>query len=246
MATAVILTSLFTAAFTARIVEREEVKYASEFTPIVKPSTQQLTHGASQMMAMKNEGEDGPQGVKGEGRREALGKIAAAATGVALGPAAANAEYGQTPKFSVFGLIGDGKSFSEGAAYGSDQTKKTYSPYSYYSPKEDNELFDPKNKQYVGRKKAVLLETKTRLAKIPAYVEKKQWFNVNDELTRYMYETRGALNVFAKSKEQKAIAKSFFEAIEATSLASRQKKGDAALAGNTLALQKLDQFLASI
>merc|ERR1711966_347633 len=33
---------------------------------------------------------------------------------------------------SVFGLIGDGGAYSEGAAYGSDQAASTYSPYSVY------------------------------------------------------------------------------------------------------------------
>eukprot|EP00978_Attheya_sp_CCMP212_P047712 scaffold423098_cov59-Attheya_sp.AAC.1 len=61
-------------------------------------------------------------------RREAFGAAAAAAA--AFLPVAANAAVGESPRFSVFGLIGDGTSYSEGAAYGTDQSTKVYSPYS--------------------------------------------------------------------------------------------------------------------
>ena len=47
-------------------------------------------------------------------RREAMASIAGAAA--ALVPIAANAAAGESPRFSVFGVIGDGTSYSEGAA----------------------------------------------------------------------------------------------------------------------------------
>ena len=53
-------------------------------------------------------------------RREALSTITAAFAFIL--PAAANAAAGKSPQFSVVGLIGDGTSYSEGAAYGSDQS----------------------------------------------------------------------------------------------------------------------------
>jgi len=51
----------------------------------------------------------------------------------ALAPSAAMAAVGESPKYSVFGIIGDGTALSEGAAYGSDQKGDVYSPYSVYS-----------------------------------------------------------------------------------------------------------------
>merc|ERR1712157_430054 len=129
-------------------------------------------------------------------RRDALAGIAAA--GAALIPAAANAAAGESPRFSVFGLIGDGTSYSEGAAYGSDQGAKTYSPYSVYSEFSDKSVYKPDGAEYAERKKKILAETKKRLAKLDRYIQRKEWFNVIDELDRYMYETRGAVKGLAK------------------------------------------------
>merc|ERR1719276_391118 len=97
-----------------------------------------------------------------DSRREALAGIAAA--GAALIPAAANAAAGESPRFSVFGLIGDGSSYSEGAAYGSDQTTKVYSPYSVYAEAGADSLYKEGSAEYVAKKKAVLTETAKRLA----------------------------------------------------------------------------------
>jgi len=183
--------------------------------------------------------------VNAEGRREVFGKIVAA--GAAFLPAAANAAAGESPRFSVFGLIGDGTSYSEGAAYGSDQSTKVYSPYSVYGNVEDAaSLYDPATPEFAANKKAVLVETKIRLNKIPAYLAKKQWFNVNDELTRYMYETRGAMKGLATTDEQKKIAKSFFAAIEKTYGSSTQRNGAAAGTANEDAIKALDAFLATL
>ena len=100
-------------------------------------------------------------------------------------------------------MIGDGTSYSEGAAYGSDQSSPVYSPYSVYGEAGPDSLYKEGSDEYISRKKAVLAETKKRLTKIPAYVEKKKWFEVTDELSRYMYETRGAVRYLAKTKKQK-------------------------------------------
>mmetsp|Transcript_3345 Transcript_3345/g.2045 ORF Transcript_3345/g.2045 Transcript_3345/m.2045 type:complete len:212 (+) Transcript_3345:102-737(+) len=183
--------------------------------------------------------------VNAEGRREVFGKIVAA--GAAFLPAAANAAVGESPRFSVFGLIGDGTSYSEGAAYGSDQSSPLYSPYSVYGNVGDKgSLYDASNSEYIARKKAVLAETKNRLSKIPSYVEKKQWFNVNDELTRYMYETRGAVRGLSETAEQKKIAAAFFDAIEKTYGSSTQRKGDACVAANEKAIAALDAFVGTL
>ncbi len=178
-------------------------------------------------------------------RREALSSIAAA--GVAILPAAANAAAGESPRFSVFGVIGDGGSYSEGAAYGSDQSAALYSPYSVYGSADSADaLFEPGNASEVARKKGYIAESQKRLAMLPGYVEKKQWFNVKDELTRYMYETRGAVRGLAKTPEQKKIAKSFFQAIEEASLQATLKNQDKCAAASTDSAKLLDQFVASL
>jgi photosystem II oxygen-evolving enhancer protein 3 len=177
-------------------------------------------------------------------RREALSSIAAA--GVAILPAAANAAAGESPRFSVFGVIGDGGSYSEGAAYGTDQSSKLYSPYSVYGEVGGDALFEKDNAGEVARKKGYIAESQKRLALLPGYVEKKQWFNVKDELTRYMYETRGAVRGLAKTPEQKKIAKSFFQAIEEASLQATLKNQDKCAAASADSAKLLDQFVASL
>lgn len=176
-------------------------------------------------------------------RRDALSSIAAA--GVAILPAAANAAAGESPRFSVFGLIGDGESYSEGAAYGTDQAAKLYSPYSVYGNRGGDALFVEGQSEEITRKKAYIAESQKRLSLLPGYVEKKQWFNVKDELTRYMYETRGAVRGLAATPEQKKIAKSFFQAIEDTSLQATLKNQDKCAAAVSSSIKLLDEFVAA-
>jgi hypothetical protein len=177
-------------------------------------------------------------------RRDALAGIAAA--GAALIPSVANAAAGESPRFSVFGLIGDGTSYSEGAAYGTDQSAPLYSPYSVYSDASDSSLYKPGSAEYIARKKAVLAETAKRLDKLPAYVAKAKWFEVTDELSRYMYETRGAVRYLATDKKQKAAAEDFFKAIEQIGSGARYKKADVADAGIVDAKAKLAAFLSTL
>lgn len=178
-------------------------------------------------------------------RREALSSIAAA--GAVILPAVANAAAGESPRFSVFGLIGDGTSYSEGAAYGSDQSSPVYSPYSVYGAVgAPDALYEKENAAEIARKKGIIAESKKRLAKLPGYVGKKEWFNVKDELTRYMYETRGAVRGLAKTPEQKKIAKQFFSAIEEATLQSTLKNGDKCAAASNDSIRLLDEFAKSL
>lgn len=179
-----------------------------------------------------------------ESRRAALGKAAAAAA--AFIPAAANAAVGESPRFSVFGLIGDGTSYSEGAAYGSDQSVPTYSPYSVYEPQSEKSLYKEDNPEFNARKLAVLVETRKRLELLPAYIERKEWFNVKTELTRYMYETRGAVRGLATTVQQKEAATAFFEAIEKTNTSATLKKQDACMAAAKDSVAKLDKFTSMV
>lgn len=176
-----------------------------------------------------------------DSRRDALAGIAAA--GAALVPAAANAAAGESPRFSVFGLIGDGSSYSEGAAYGSDQASKVYSPYSVYGEAGPESLYQAGQAEYVAKKKAVLAETKKRLGRLEGYAAKAQWFEVNNELRRYMYETRAAISYLAKTKEQKKAATAFYQAIEATSGGATQKNGEKCTAAAKDAVAKFDALV---
>lgn len=178
-------------------------------------------------------------------RREAL-KSAGVAFGAAFVPAAANAAAGESPRFSVFGLVGDGTSYSEGAAYGSDQSQPNYSPYSVYEPQSEKSLYKPDNPEYESRAKARLAETKKRLGKIQAYAEKKKWYEVYNELDRYMYETRGAAKALAKSPAQQKAATEFFKAIEKTDLAARKRDGSGCIASVNDAISKLDAFTSTL
>jgi len=161
-------------------------------------------------------------------------------------PAVANAAAGESPRFSVFGLVGDGTSYSEGAAYGTDQSTKVYSPYSVYGEQGENSLYKPDAPEYTARAKATLAETKKRIARVPGYAEKKKWYEVRNELDRYMYETRGAAKSLAKSPAQKKAATEFFKAIEKTDLAARTRDGAGCIANSNDALAKLDAFVSTL
>lgn len=178
-------------------------------------------------------------------RREAL-KNAGVAFGAAFVPTIANAAAGESPRFSVFGLVGDGTAMSEGAAYGSDQSKPLYSPYSVYGEAGPDSLYKKDSPEYAAKKKAVLAETKKRLQRIDGYVEQKKWYEVRNELARYMYETRGAAKFLAANPTQKKKATEFFKAIEKTDLAARQKNGGAVSAAAKDSIAKLDDFVSSL
>lgn len=167
-----------------------------------------------------------------------------------LAPAAALASAGESPKFSVFGLIGDGTSLSEGAAYGSDQPGrgKTYSPYSPYSESGADAKWNQEGAydgvEYIARKKAVLAETKVRLNRLPAYIEKKKWYEVKNELTRYMQETRGACTFLSKNDIAKKEAQAdFFKAMEKINLNATLKNQEACLAAQQESLTKLEAYV---
>jgi photosystem II oxygen-evolving enhancer protein 3 len=159
-------------------------------------------------------------------------------------PAAANAAAGESPRFSVFGLIGDGTSYSEGGAYGSDQSGKVYSPYSVYGEAGKDSLYKEGSDEYIAKKKAVLVETSKRLTRLEGYSDKAKWFEVNNELRRYMYETRIAIAYLAKTKEQKKAATAFYNAIEQTSLGATQKNGEKCSAGAKDSIVKFDALRA--
>jgi photosystem II oxygen-evolving enhancer protein 3 len=100
--------------------------------------------------------------------------------------------------------------------------------------------------EYAARKKAIIAESKKRLGRLDGYIEKKKWYEVKNELDRYMYETRGAVRGLAKTTEQKAAATDFFKAIEKTNLTATLKKQDACKEAAGDAVSKLDAFVATL
>eukprot|EP00560_Eucampia_antarctica_P006119 CAMPEP_0197824972 /NCGR_PEP_ID=MMETSP1437-20131217/2138_1 /TAXON_ID=49252 ORGANISM="Eucampia antarctica, Strain CCMP1452" /NCGR_SAMPLE_ID=MMETSP1437 /ASSEMBLY_ACC=CAM_ASM_001096 /LENGTH=211 /DNA_ID=CAMNT_0043424797 /DNA_START=50 /DNA_END=685 /DNA_ORIENTATION=- len=178
-------------------------------------------------------------------RREMFGILAGAAA-AALVPAAANAAAGESPRFSVFGVIGDGTSYSEGAAYGSDQSSPLYSPYSVYDNQGDNSAYKPGGKEEIDRKVAILVETKNRLTKLDRYIQRKEWYNVKDELTRYMYETRGAVRGLSETPAQKKAATAFFRAMEDTYTAATLRKQEVCASSAAASIVTLEAFVKTL
>lgn len=170
-----------------------------------------------------------------------------AAAVAALAPAAASAKPGAGAKFSVFGLIGDGSSPSEGA-YGNDPAQKdAYSPYSPFNSRKGEEEYKPSDSLYSNRKLGVVKETEKRLTRIPAYIEKKKWSEVTTELTRYLYETRAAMNFLAgEDAAKKTAASDFFVAIEKINIACKLKDQEAAASAHALATEKLAAYIKQV
>jgi photosystem II oxygen-evolving enhancer protein 3 len=115
-----------------------------------------------------------------------------------------------------------------------------------YGEQGPDSLFKADNAEYIARKKAILAETKKRIQKMPAYAQKKKWFEVTDELGRYMYETRGAIKYLATSVQQKEAAAEFFKAIEEVGNSARLKKQDECLAAIDKSLKTLDALTAKL
>jgi len=95
-------------------------------------------------------------------------------------------------------------------------------------------------------KKAIIIESRVRLQKIEPYIAKKQWFNVRDELTRYMYSLRDSMVYFATDKETKAASKKFFVSLEKLDISAKQRKGDIAEKARQQCIVDLDAFLKLI
>jgi len=76
---------------------------------------------------------------------------------------AAFAEAGSSPKFSFFGIFGNADTYSEGAAYGIDQSAPVYSPYSPYSSRDGKEEYKKGNAEEVAFKKKLFNESVKRV-----------------------------------------------------------------------------------
>lgn len=176
--------------------------------------------------------------------RRSLGAGLTAAVGAALGSQAAYASAGDSPKFSVFGILGNADTYSEGAAYGIDTDKAEYSPYSPYS-KMGEGTYKKFNKEEVALKKKSLAESSKRVAGVNKYIAKKQWEEVRSELDRQVYEMRATMNYLAAASgkpEAKAAAKKFYTELEAVSLLSKRKNQAAAADAYKSMMASLDAY----
>uniref|UniRef100_A0A7S3K4S5 Uncharacterized protein n=1 Tax=Aureoumbra lagunensis TaxID=44058 RepID=A0A7S3K4S5_9STRA len=173
-------------------------------------------------------------------RRAAVGAgVASAFAGVS----AALAAEGESPKFSFFGIGGNADTFSEGAAYGIDANRPSYSPYSPYPPKGESSVYKKGSKEEVAFKKNVFSESAKRVAKVDKYIEAKKWEEVRAELDRQTYEMRGAMNYLASGKpEAEKAKKKFYAELESVNLASKKKDPKAAAKEYGDMMAALDAF----
>jgi len=176
-------------------------------------------------------------------RREFAGKLAAGAAAMGAASAPANAAFGEGAKFSIFGLLGNGDSYSEGAAYGSDQGKAVYSAYSPFSPTTSDSLST--NKEYVSKAKTALAESEKRLKSkvIPAAIARKEWSQVTTELARQLYTMRKSMNTVGGDAALRTL---FYQDIEALNLACLRKKQDVAQAAYEKSVADFDKFKSTI
>merc|ERR1712176_1138514 len=96
----------------------------------------------------------------------------------------------------------------------------------------------------IGKKKS--LQKLASELKIFQLTSRKKWSEVKTELTRFMYETRGAVRGLSKTREQQEVAASFFDAIERCSLNATLKKQEDCMKGATDALATIDKFVSLI
>lgn len=159
----------------------------------------------------------------------------------------AEAKAGQGAKFSLFGLLGNGDSYSEGAAYGSDQSQASYSPYSPFQPTNDASLANDNVKANLQAYYKILLESERRLDNnIEKPISRKQWGEVTTELDRYLYSLRKAMNGLASTPESKAAAVKFYQSIEALNGACITKNQDLAFSSYAAAVANLDAYKSLI
>eukprot|EP00619_Florenciella_sp_RCC1007_P014430 CAMPEP_0205919326 /NCGR_PEP_ID=MMETSP1325-20131115/10361_1 /ASSEMBLY_ACC=CAM_ASM_000708 /TAXON_ID=236786 /ORGANISM="Florenciella sp., Strain RCC1007" /LENGTH=211 /DNA_ID=CAMNT_0053286923 /DNA_START=37 /DNA_END=672 /DNA_ORIENTATION=- len=178
-------------------------------------------------------------------RREFAGKLAAGAAAMGAASAPAQASYGEGTKFSIFGLLGNGDSYSENAAYGSDQSQAVYSAYSPFSPVSESSLSPAKKAEYLKFQQGILAESEKRLksAVIPKAISRKAWSEVTTELSRQLYSMRKAMNSVGGDP---ALAKTFYQDIEALNLACLRKKQEVAQAAYEKSVADFDKFKASL
>jgi len=138
---------------------------------------------------------------------------------------------------------GNADTFSEGAAYGIDQSAETYSPYSPFTAPSGSSVYSKFNADEIAFKKKLLAESSKRVAKVDKYIEKKQWEEVRSELERQVYSMRGTMNYLASGKaEAAAKATEFYQAMEAVNLYAKQKKQPEAAAAYTSMMSALTAY----
>lgn len=103
--------------------------------------------------------------------------------------APALAKSGDSPKQNLFGVIGSEASLGGGASnyFAGEDTYSPYSPYAAHTNSDDG--------SYMLKVKIdILKDVQTKIKTIPAFVEKKQWSEVQSVLTnkvRRVYSCKG-------------------------------------------------------
>ena len=112
--------------------------------------------------------------------------------------------------------------YSEGAAYGSDQSQDNFSPYSPFSKASEKSLYAKVDDKPFYKK--ILAESKNRLPLYQTYIDKKQWSEITTQSTRYLYSLRKAMNGLAAGNPEAEAAKvAFYKDLEALTYSCRTK-----------------------
>jgi len=167
----------------------------------------------------------------------------------------AEAKPGEGAKFSLFGLLGNADSYSEGGAYNSDQSKPAYSAYGPFSPITDESLANVNTAADTKAFLEVIVESEKRLKTqvtvingkvyskpISESIAKKQWGEVITQLDRYLYNLRRSMNKLSTTPESKAAAVTFYKAIESLDGACVTKDQAAASAAYAESLTAFDAW----
>ena len=137
-------------------------------------------------------------------------------------------------------------------AQGETREDEIYSPYSPYGDGSAS-TYNNNRKGTDGEKafyQGVFAESQKRVANIPSYTAKKAWFETTTELTRYMYNTRTAMNYLAKyssnPKAADAAAKSYYQDLNDMFVFSKQKNADKVNAAYEKSVSDLATFKSLI
>ena len=117
--------------------------------------------------------------------------------------------------------------YSEGAAYGSDQSQGNFSPYSPFSTASEKSLYAKVDDKPFYKK--IVAESKSRLPLYQTYIDKKQWSEITTQSTRYLYSLRKAMNGLSEGNAEAETAKvAFYKDLEALTYSCRTKDQAAA------------------
>mmetsp|Transcript_21375 Transcript_21375/g.29409 ORF Transcript_21375/g.29409 Transcript_21375/m.29409 type:complete len:215 (-) Transcript_21375:144-788(-) len=155
------------------------------------------------------------------------------------------AKEGAGAKISVFGDADISSPF----AAAENREDPIYSPYSPYGNGE-KAVYNARRGSPEELKfwQAQFAECVKRTEKIPSYADKKTWFEITTELTRYNYNFREAMNRLAEAskspKAASAAAKAYFDDLNDVFVFATKKNGPVVQASYEKSVKDLASFKA--